>query len=408
MFVKQGRYREAEPFLRQAIQSDPEDPQGFFFLATCLMHDSKNRGEALSMINEALRLCPNRAFYHAQRANILVLLNQAKEALREVHEARRLAPDSPDSYVAESVVKLVLGKPEEAERAARQALALDPENEAAGDSLGDALRLQGKLEESEVQIRNLLAKNPENPWAHSSAGMLALRKGDARSAERFFLAALRIDAEHQEARDGLLHAFRARSPFYRAYLKYSFMMERLDRVGRGLVVIGLLVLLQIAKVLFVGPLESIGFLLVALYLLFVLWVWVARSVGNLFLLRDPFARHALGTGEIREAIVVGGGVLAGLAAFGAGVLAKQGALMFFGLTLVGAAFPMSLVFTNRSKAGRFLFSAAGAAVYLGGFGSVALLFVPQDRDWAANVFEITILLALLTTWIGNIPALRRG
>src|SRR3984893_6252338 len=410
MFVKQGRYREAEPFLRQAIQRDPEDPQIFFFLATCLMHEPKNRAEALSMINEALRLRPNRAFYHAQRANILVLLARAKEALREVYEARRLAPDSADSFVAESVVKLVLGKPREAERAARQALALDPENEAAGDSLADALRLQSKFGESEAQIQSLLSSNPENPWAHSSAGMLALPKGDARSAERFFLAALRIDAEHQEARDGLLHAFRARSPFYRAYLKYSFMMERLDRVGRGLFVIGLLVLLQIAKALFVGPLASLGYLLVALYLLFVLWVWVARGVGNFFLLRDPLARHALRSGEIREAIVVGGGVLMGLSAFGTGILLKQSAIIFFGLTLIGAALPMSLVFTNRSKAGRFLFGAAGAAAYLGGFASLALLLFPQEGvgDWAANLFGITMLLALLTTWLGNIPSLRRG
>jgi hypothetical protein len=31
MFVKQGRYREVEPLFRQAIETDPEDPQGFFF-----------------------------------------------------------------------------------------------------------------------------------------------------------------------------------------------------------------------------------------------------------------------------------------------------------------------------------------------------------------------------------------
>ena len=100
LFVKQGRYREAESYLRQAIQNDPQDPQGFFFLATCLMHDPKNRSEALSMIDQALRLRPNRAFYHAQRANILVLLARTKEAMREIEQARTLAPDSADSYVA--------------------------------------------------------------------------------------------------------------------------------------------------------------------------------------------------------------------------------------------------------------------------------------------------------------------
>src|SRR6202023_2075115 len=156
-------------------------------------------------------------------------------------------PGSPDSYVAESLVMLVLSNPQEAERAARQALALDAQNEAAGDSLADALRMQGKLEESAAQIRGLLGRNPENPWTHSSAGMLALQRGEILAAETHFLTALRIEPEHREAREGLLHAFRARSPLYRAYLKYSFTMEKLGRTGRGMVVIGLLILIQIAN-----------------------------------------------------------------------------------------------------------------------------------------------------------------
>src|ERR1700738_1068670 len=355
LFVKQGRYREAESYLRQAIQNDPQDPQGFFFLATCLMHDPKNRSEALSMIDQALRLRPNRAFYHAQRANILVLLGRTKEAMREVEQARTLAPDSADSYVAESVVMLVSGKPREAERAARQALALDPQNEAAGDSLADALRMQGKVEESAAQIRGLLGRNPENPWTHSSAGMLALQRGEVRTAETHFLSALRIEPEHREAREGLLHAFRARSPLYRAYLKYSFMMEKLGRTGRGMVVIGLLILMQFANAAFVGRLAPIGIVLVAFYFLLVFWFWVAKGVGNLFLLFDRFASIALRTDEKREALVVGGGVLVGLALFANGLLIKQVSVIFVGLTLIAAAFPMSLVFTNRSRAGRIVF-----------------------------------------------------
>ena len=136
LFVRQGRYREAESYLRTAIQNDPEDPQGFFFLATCLMHDPNTRPEALSMIDQALRLRPTRAFYHAQRANILILLSRTKEALLEVEQARSLAPDSPDSYVAESLVMLVLGKPQEAERAARQALGAGCRERSCGRQLG--------------------------------------------------------------------------------------------------------------------------------------------------------------------------------------------------------------------------------------------------------------------------------
>ena len=409
LFVRQGRYREAESYLRKVIQNDPEDPQGFFFLATCLMHEPNTRSEALSMIDQALRLRPTRAFYHAQRANILILLSRTKEALLEVEEARSLAPDSPDSYVAESLVMLVLGKPQEAERAARQALALDAENEAAGDSLADALRMQGKLEESAAQIRGLLGRNPENPWTHSSAGMLALQRGEVQAAETHFLSALRIEPEHREAREGLLHTFRARSPLYRAYLKYSFMMEKLGRTGRGILVVGLLVLMQFANLVFVGRLAPVGIVLVAFYCLFVLWVWVAKGVGNLFLLFDRFARLALRSEEKREALVVGGGVLLGLGLFATGLLVKQISVLFVGLTLIAAAFPMSLVFTNRSRSGRIVFSLVGALVYLGGLASLllVLLFSGSASGFATTLFGWTMILALITTWLGNIPALRR-
>jgi len=409
LFVRQGRYREAESYLRIAIENDPEDPQGFFFLATCLMHDPTTRPEALSMIDQALRLRPTRAVYHAQRANILILLTRTKEALVEVEQARSLAPDSPDSYVAESLVMLVLGKPQEAERVARQALALDAENEAAGDSLADALRMQGKLEESAAQIRGLLGRNPENPWTHSSAGMLALQRGEVRAAETHFLSALRIEPEHREAREGLLHAFRARSPLYRAYLQYSFMMEKLGRTGRGMLVIGLLILMQFASVTFVGRLAPLGIVLVAVYCLFVLWIWVAKGVGNLFLLFDRFARIALRADEKTEALVVGGGVLVGLALFAIGLWMKQISVIFVGLTLIAAAFPMSLVFTNRSKAGRVVFGLVGAFVYLGGFLSLWLVLLPVGSagGFATTLFGWTMILALITTWLGNIPALRR-
>jgi tetratricopeptide (TPR) repeat protein len=395
--------------LRTVIQNDPEDPQGFFFLATCLMHDPDTRLEALSMIDQALRLRPTRAFYHAQRANILILLSRTKEALLEVEQARSLAPDSPDSYVAESLVMLVIGKPQEAERAARQALALDAENEAAGDSLADALRMQGRVEESAAQISGLLARNPENPWTHSSAGMLALQRGGVQDAEKHFLSALRIEPEHREAREGLLHAFRARSPLYRAYLKYSFMMERLGRAGRGMLVIGLLIIMQLSNIAFVGRLAPVGMVLVAFYCLFVLWIWVAKGVGNLLLLFDRFARLALRPDEKKEAFVVGGGVLVGLAMFVTGLLAKQISVIFVGLTLTAAAFPMSLVFTNRSKAGRLVFSLVGALVYLGGLISFLLVILPVGGagSSATTLFGWTLILALVTTWLGNIPALRR-
>jgi hypothetical protein len=93
----------------------------------------------------------------------------------------------------------------------------------------------------------------------------------------------------------------------------------------------------------------------------------------------------------------------------AGLLLKQISLDFLGLTFVSAVFPMSLVFTNRSKVGRIVFGLVGTLVYLGGLVSFLLLFLPADSagDIATSLFGCTMILALIVTWIGNIPALRR-
>jgi len=50
LFVKQGRYREAEFYLRQAIQNDPQDPQGFFFFGD--LFDARSKESFRSAIDD--------------------------------------------------------------------------------------------------------------------------------------------------------------------------------------------------------------------------------------------------------------------------------------------------------------------------------------------------------------------
>jgi hypothetical protein len=70
---------------------------------------------------------------------------------------------------------------------------------------------------------------------------------------------------------------------------------------------------------------------------------------------------------------------------------------------------MSLFFTNRSRPGRIVFGSVGAFVYLGGLLSLLFLVQPigSAGDFATTLFGWTMILALVTTWLGNIPALRR-
>ena len=409
VLIEQGRSAEAEPFLREAIENDPQNARAFFLLACCLTKRPENYREAERAIDEAARLRPNDPLIHCQRSSVLTLLNRPKEALLAAREARRLDPGIVQPYSAEAAAMLALGRTAEAELLSRQALAIDPEYEPAGNQLAHALRLQGRLIENEQQIKALLARNPENERTHVAAGWSALQRGKVRDGEKHFLEALRLNPGADYAREGLLTAFRARSPLYRVYLYYSLNLQRMRHYLRWPFVLGLLLLSRVVAGLFMGVYAPIGWALLLLYILFGLWIWVARSVGNLFLLFDHFARRALLPSEKLEACVVGGGVLLGLPMFAVGLFHHDVALMV-GVTLLGSAFPMSLVFTNPSRLGRILFLICGSLVYF--LGLIGLFCLESEFDvqdtLAATALCAVILISVGTTWLGNIPRLRQA
>jgi tetratricopeptide (TPR) repeat protein len=407
-FLESGRIQDAEPYLRKAIEEDPSNSGIHYLLSCCLSALPDKRKEALHCIDQALSMEPVRADYHLQRARILLNMQNLRAAETELTIARSLDPDLEAIRVVEAAFFLTQGKPREAESAARAALQADPDNEIAATQLAYSLRLQGRMIENAEQIRQMLARRPDNPRHHATAGWAALQSGKTSEAESHFMEALRLDPNDLNARDGLLQAFRARSPLYRVYLRYCFFMERLNRHARIAVIIGLWLAIKGVHSIFTGQWAPLGIALVVLYFLFILWVWVAKGVGNFFLIFDRFARHALSKTEKVEALFTGGGVLVGLTMSGVGWLINQIDLMLAGLTFVGAAFPMALVFTNASRVGRWLFGALGVGIYLTGFFILGRLwFYPWVRtEEIFTLFQFSMILAISTTWLGNIKRLK--
>src|SRR5258708_33852641 len=84
--------------------------------------------------------------------------------------------------------------------------------------------------------------------------------------------------------------------------------------------------------------------------------------------------------------------------------------LLLGVTLLGSAFPMSLVFTNPSRFGRILFMICGSLVYL--LGLLGLFCLESEFDvqdtLAATAFCAVILISVGTTCLGNIRKLRQG
>ena len=116
---------------------------------------------------------------------------------------------------------------------------LDADNSASANQLAQALRLQNKHAENASHLAGMLSRDPEDPYTHANAGWAALQRGERRAAEVHFREALRLSPGFESAREGLLTSFRARSPLYRAYLRYCFAMQRLGAGSRWAVIIGL-------------------------------------------------------------------------------------------------------------------------------------------------------------------------
>ncbi len=397
-----GRYADAESAFKEALAQEPNDAFTLHHLAACQLHQPRRQRDALATIDSAIANEPNDADHHVLRSYILSTLDRPKDGLLAARTALGLEPTHTGAFTAEAQAHLQMEQWPLAEQSARQALALDAENSAAANQLASALRLQNKLGENAAHLAGMLARDPEDPFTHANAGWTALQRGQHRDAETHFREALRLDPDFESAREGLLTSFRARSPIYRAYLRYCFFMQRLSSGSRWAVILGLYFGVKVA-----GKIPG-GHILVALYMLFVLWVWVAKPIGNFFLLFDSFARYALRPAEKREALIVGGGLLAGLVILIAGASLAAEPVVTLGLGLIAASFPLSMTFTNGSRLGTWLFGTIGAITLLGAVLQLLAGHVPLiDADAATTIFATGAFACLISTWLGNVPALRR-
>ena len=407
----QNRFEEAEACLRQAIGVEPDDVAAYAELAQCLADQDGRRRDALEVIDQAIRLEPADSFLHTQRSLILSRLDRNKEALEAADMAIGLDPDSSSHFSVKAQALTGLQRYKEAEETCRKALALDADDGHASNLLAHLLRVQGKSTESNLAAEKLLSDDPEDPYAHFNAGWAALQRNDHRTAESHFREALRLDAGFEPAREGLLESFKARSLFYRLYLKWCFWMQQFTSKAQWGIIIGFLLLYHFGRRLLSAIHPMAGLAILVLYLGFVLWIWLAPGLGNLLVLFDRSARHALRNSEKWHGVVAGGGLLVGLI-----LLAASAAVAFLpgyviGGALVCGAVPATLTFGNGSPQGRWLFGSILALIYLIGFGvgiheSIRFSSADGFTSGSQQLVGLGIIAAVACTWLGNVGALR--
>jgi len=204
---RQNRLPEAESYLQRAIGEQPDNAEAYYQLAFTYCNWTGHSKKALEVIDRAISLDPSRADFFALRSWVLGNLNKHKEALQVAEHGLGMNPHDLLALNSRTRAYGLIANWSKSEESALQTLSFYPRNELAANFLAQALRQQGRMEESHAVTARLLAQVPDNPMAQCNAGWSALQMGDHRSANQFFMEALRLDPGYDYARQGLLHSF---------------------------------------------------------------------------------------------------------------------------------------------------------------------------------------------------------
>lgn len=314
LLVQQSRYNLAEPELRRALASDPDNPFAHALLSICLARTGQ-KDAALEEARRAVGLAPDWDFAHYVLSSALDALDRLDEAEQANAEAIRLDPADADYYAQRAGLHFQRSRWEEALRSAEEGLAQDAQNVTCTNLRAMALTKLGRKEEARRTIEGSLARAPENATSHAVHGWAHLEAGRHREALESFRQSLRLDPELEYARSGMVEALKARHLVYRLMLRYFLWMSRQSGKARWAVIIGLYILYRFlwAAGETSPGLRPIVLPLVILYVGFCVLTWFAHPLFDLLLRLNRFGRYALSRRQIAASNWFGGFALAALA-----------------------------------------------------------------------------------------------
>jgi tetratricopeptide (TPR) repeat protein len=387
---QRDRPAEAEPFFREALSSDPSDPETLYFLSASLHGQRGREKEALPVIDAAIAIEPEDVYALILRARILDDLGRDKEGVEAVDRALALSPENSLAMAVRASLLIDLKRKTEAETWARRALEIDPDNNLAQLILASSLRLQGKREEDLSQARLILAQDPDSPVAHANAGYAAVSAADFPQAEKHFLEALRLNADYDDARDGLKIAYRARSKVYAACVWLHHRIASNSSFANTVLLVFYVLMLTRADDLaryLGGPVAARAVSLACLTLIALYQVHV--HLGNLALMSDRNARLSLKDQERWITLIVLSLLATGLS-LGVIAVSTPMPLRPMAIQLVCAAMLISLISPNESPEGRRLFT-IGSILLL-----AAWLVLALGLGWLRGLVPAPLVVVLLS------------
>lgn len=178
---RRGNLRGAEEAYRRLMARDPGCHEALQGLGL-VMHQRGRDDLAVSMITQALDLCPERSDYHYHLAEILRATGRAGEAIDAYRAAIERADNRADYFSGLASALMEQGSNTDAIRAYCRALQLAPDDAEIHNDLGNALADAGDADAAVEHLRRAVALVSGYADAHHNLAVALKASGDVDQA----------------------------------------------------------------------------------------------------------------------------------------------------------------------------------------------------------------------------------
>ncbi len=400
LLISQGRIKDAEKQIGYVLQEDPEDVEAIALLAECKV-DRKQFGEAEELLKKTIGLKP----YHDRPYYLFAFVqyqqNKLAAAKESLNAGLQINPWNAAYFGLYAYILIEERNYQEALNKANEGLAVDAQELTCLNARSQALFRLKQKDEAYETIKEALAINPEDDFTHTNFAWHFLEKGKHKEARMHFREALRINPGNNRARIGYKETLKANLPIYRWLLMFSLWLSSKSKQTRIITVIAIWLMVRVLSGGSVAAGWSVlGYSIIGVYLLFVLFSWIGNPVANLVLFCSREGKYVLSKTEKYAAFSVGISILAALVVFIFGGLLPGvndsenyvSALIFLSIALPLSRIEYPIVLRNKS----FLHWYTLLLSFCGLIAGVFILFGGEP----AMSFSIVYLIAFAVyTWV---------
>jgi tetratricopeptide (TPR) repeat protein len=193
-----GQFREKSAALEQLLQTNHGNLDAHPEVVAHFRADP-NLQQAITVLNEAIRLRPEFAEAHNDLGNVLAAMNRTDEAIAAYSKAIKFAPQFANAHYGLGNMLSRKGNSENALVALERATALKPQFADAHLNMGNVLRHLGRREEAMAAYRRAIVANPNlaEPYLNIAQAMSAA--GGFEQALVEYSKAIRVKPDYAKA-----------------------------------------------------------------------------------------------------------------------------------------------------------------------------------------------------------------